>query len=62
MHVKKIRKPIEKIGYPTGYPAGYPVSDNLRISDRISESGFSKPGYPVSGFKISIQYNPSIFT
>ena len=33
MHVKKIKKPIEKTGYP--------VSGNLRIS----ESGFSKPGY-----------------
>ena len=38
MHVKKIKKPIEKTGYP--------VSGNLRISGRISESGFSKPGYP----------------
>ena len=38
MHVKKIKKPIGK----TGYPAGYPVSGNLRIS----EFGFSKPGYP----------------
>ena len=36
MHVKKIKKPIGK----TGYPVGYPVSGNLR------ESGFSKPGYP----------------
>ena len=26
--------------------AGYPVSGNLWISGRISESGFSKPGYP----------------
>ena len=42
MHVKKIKKPIGK----TGYPAGYPVSGNLRISGRISESGFLKPGYP----------------
>jgi len=42
MHVKKIKKPIEK----TGYPAGYPVSGNLRTSSRISESGFSKSGYP----------------
>ena len=57
MHVKKIKKPIGK----TGYPVGYPVSGNLRISGRISESGFSKPGYPVSGFKISIRYNPSWF-
>ena len=57
MHVKKIRKPIEK----TGYLAGYPVSGNLRISGRISEPGFFKTrisGYPVSGFKISIRYNP----
>ena len=38
MHVKKIKKPIGKTGYP--------VSGNLRISGRISESGFSKPGYP----------------
>ena len=42
MHVKKIKKHIGK----TGYPAGYPVSGNLRISGRISESGFSKPVYP----------------
>ena len=54
MHVKKIKKHIGKTGYPVGYPAGYPVSGNLRIS----ESGFSKPGYPVSGFKISIRYKP----
>ena len=38
MHVKKIKKPIGKTGYP--------VSGNIRISGRISESGFSKPGYP----------------
>ena len=50
MHVKKIKKPIEKTGYP--------VSGNLRIS----ESGFSNPGYPVSGFKISIRYNPTFKT
>ena len=38
MHVKKkIKKPIGKTGYP--------VSGNRRISGRISESGFSKPGY-----------------
>ena len=35
---KKIKKPIGKTGYP--------VSGNLRISGRISESGFSKLGYP----------------
>ena len=46
MHVKKIKKHIGKTGYPVGYPAGYPVSGNLRISGRISESGFSKPVYP----------------
>ena len=44
MHVKKIRKPIEKTGYPTGYPvsgnsgypAGYPNPDfhypDIRVS------------------------------
>ena len=37
MHMKKIKEPIEKTGYP--------VSGNLRISGRISESGFSKSGY-----------------
>ena len=42
MHVKKIKKPIEKTGYP--------VSGNLRIS----ESGFSKPGYP--GIRVQNQY------
>jgi len=45
---EKIKKPIGKTGYPAGYPVGYPVSGNLRISGRISESGFSKPGYPGS--------------
>jgi len=39
---EKNKKPIGK----AGYPAGYPVSGNLLISGRISESGFSKPGYP----------------
>ena len=43
---KKIKKPIEK----TGYPAGYLVSGNLRIS----ESGFSKPAYP--GIRVQNQY------
>ena len=45
MHVKKTKKPIEKTGYP--------VSGNLRISGRVSESGFSKPGY------LGIRYNPT---
>ena len=38
MYMKKLIKAIGKTGYP--------VSGNLRISGRISESGFSKPVYP----------------
>jgi len=48
MHVKKIKKPIGKTGYPvtSEYPAGYPNPD------------FQNPDIRVSGIKISIRYNP----
>ena len=53
MHVKTLtnRKPIGKTGYPARYPvtSGYPNPD------------FQNPDIRVSGFKISIRYNPSIY-
>ena len=44
MHVKKIKKPIEKTGYPVGYPAGYPNLD------------FQNPDIRVSGIRVQNQY------